>query len=268
MLKGAVRRVGRRGRSAWRRLTGATRRDRRLVAIAEAAASAQEETAAYVGHELRAMRADLDTMARRARAVHTRVEVPFVFGALAGLGVGARVLDVGCAESSVAFSLASLGCVVTALDPRGYPLAHPGVRVVEATLAGWERGAGEALFDAVVFLSSVEHFGLGAYAGSGSAAGADREAVVLARGLVRDGGALVLTVPFGVAAVDGLQRTYGLDELERLVEGWDVREMVFVEQVGLVEWRRLASVPEVVDPGRRYVAMVTATAGTTPPGPR
>ena len=205
----------------------------------------------------------------RLASVNERVvEVPFVFGALAGLGVGARVLDVGCAESSVAFSLASLGCVVTALDPRGYPLAHPGVRVVEATLAGWERGAGEALFDAVVFLSSVEHFGLGAYAGSGSAAGADREAVVLARGLVRDGGALVLTVPFGVAAVDGLQRTYGLDELERLVEGWDVREMVFVEQVGLVEWRRLASVPEVVDPGRRYVAMVTATAGTTPPGPR
>jgi Caenorhabditis protein of unknown function, DUF268 len=267
-LTGSVRGVGRRGRNAWRRLTGATRRDRRLVAIAEAAASAQEESAAYVGHELRAMRADLDAMDRRIRDVHLRVEVPFVFGALAGLGVGARVLDVGCAESSVAFSLASLGCVVTALDPRGYPLAHPGVRVVEATLAGWERGEGEPSFDAVVFLSSVEHFGLGAYAGSGSAAGADREAVVLARGLVREGGLLVLTVPFGVAAVDGLQRTYGLDELQALVEGWDVREMVFVEQVGLVEWRRLASVPEVVDPDRRYVAMVSATAGTTSPEPR
>ena len=49
------------------------------------------------------------------------VEVPFAMRALAPLDPGARVLDFGSAESTVALSLASLGFEVTALDLSQYP---------------------------------------------------------------------------------------------------------------------------------------------------
>ncbi len=86
------------------------------------------------------------------------VEVPYVFRALAGVRPGGRVLDVGSAESFVSLSLASLGYDVTSLDLREYPLQHPGLEVVAAPLEEWD-GPDEP-YDAVVCLSSIEHFGI------------------------------------------------------------------------------------------------------------
>ena len=64
----------------------------------------------------------------------------------------------GGAESTIALSLSSLGYSVTVVDPRGYPVQHPGLRSMAVRLADLD--AEDAGFDAAIAVSAVEHFGL------------------------------------------------------------------------------------------------------------
>jgi len=176
------------------------------------------------------------------------VEQPYV---LSAVPAGASVLDVGGAESTLALALASRGHTVRVVDPRGYPLAHPLVSVSACALSELRL---EEPVDCAVVLSAVEHFGLGHYAGSG--AGDDRDALMALRSLVRPGGTLVLTVPFGgIARVEGFERVYDLSSLEALLAGWSVVDRSAAWRVDRVTW--VAGTPE--EPrGERGVALVTA----------
>jgi hypothetical protein len=190
------------------------------------------------------------------------VEIPYVLRALGGLAAGAKILDVGSSESTLSLSLASLGYSVTALDLRPYPLPHPRLRSVAAPLEQWD-GAGQP-FDAVICLSSIEHFGLGAYGESKVSEGADRAALMKLRQLARPDGLLILTAPFGIAALEESQRVYDREGLMRLVEGWTVTDLSIVAQEGDLTW--IAAAPDVEpQPGRRYTVMLTATAGEGAP---
>lgn len=243
-----------------RRAAGAARRDRRLVALAEAAAASQIEATAHLGQELRSIEAAIVRLeaAGDAWQPHLAPEVPYVFGALGGLAAGARVLDVGCAESTVAFSLASLGLEVTALDPRGYPLSHPRVRAVAAALEEWDSGS--EMFDAVLFISSVEHFGLQGYSEGEVRSDADIRALERARSLLRPDGLLVVTVPFGMASVDGFQRVYDREGLDTLLAGWSVDDLVVIRRGDGAYWERVEE-PLNVDPDRRYAALIRVSRG-------
>jgi hypothetical protein len=180
-------------------------------------------------------------------------EIPYVFRGLAGLGPEARVLDVGAAESTVALSLAFLGYEVTALDPRSYPLSHPRLVSVTATLDEWDH---ESAFDAVVCLSTIEHVGLGAY-GLGAAPGrADLAAMQRLRALTKRGGRLLLTTRFGHAGADSFQRTYDRPGLDELLSGWDVEDETFVRREDDATW--VVAEPDA-DHGAELVVMVTAT---------
>jgi Methyltransferase domain len=158
------------------------------------------------------------------------VEHPFVFRALSGLAAGASVLDVGGAESTLALSLSSIGYLVTVVDPRGYPIEHPGLRSVATRLADLDEGASR--FEAAIAVSAVEHFGLSHY---GAQAGSverqdpkrreDLEALDTLRRVVAPGGLLVLTVPIGTPSVDDFQRVYDARGVHELLEGWTVREL-------------------------------------------
>ncbi|MDQ3850354.1 MAG: DUF268 domain-containing protein, partial [Actinomycetota bacterium] len=163
------------------------------------------------------------------------VEQPFVFAALAALAPGARVLDVGGAESTVGLSLASLGHEVTVVDPRPHPLRHPRLRHAACRLD--ELAAGEP-YDAAVALSAIEHFGLEHYGGGAGAARLDLDAMARLRELVAAGGLLVLTVPFGTASVDGFQRVYNEDGLRELLGGWRVETSVRVGRTDRLTWQR------------------------------
>jgi pyridoxamine 5'-phosphate oxidase len=155
------------------------------------------------------------------RHVNERVvEQPFVYAALADLRPGSRVLDVGGSESTVGLSLASLGHDVWVVDPRGYPLTHPRLRVAACRLDELDPGLAE--FDAAVVLSAVEHFGLGHYAGSGEAERLDIAALAELARRVRPGGVLALTTPFGHPGVDEFERVYDSPGLAELLAGWDV----------------------------------------------
>lgn len=157
------------------------------------------------------------------------VELPFAFGALSRLAPGARVLDVGGAESSFSLSAASLGYEVTVVDPRPLPFEHPALTGVVARLDQWDPP--EEPFDAAFFISTIEHIGLGAYGEGGDGPGsagteerADRQALEKVARLLSPTGLLILTVPYGRARVDELERVYDREELQLLLDGWTVLE--------------------------------------------
>jgi hypothetical protein len=172
----------------------------------------------------------------RLSNVNERIaELPFVVRGLAGLPVGARVLDIGCAESTLSLTLATLGFDVTALDPRGYPFSHPGLTVLRQRIDQL-RPEDHEPFDAVVSLSAVEHFGLAAYEGDVRADDADRLTLDLAAELLVPDGRFVITAPYGRPHVTALERIYGPDEFASLLTGWEVRERLVLHRADDLTW--------------------------------
>jgi hypothetical protein len=181
------------------------------------------------------------------------VEQPYVFGALAGLPTPARILDVGGSESTVALSLASLGHEVHVVDPRGYPITHPGLHVHQARLAELP---GDQQFDAAVALSAIEHFGLGAYGEDGVDGREDREALALIHARLSADALLVMTVPCASrSSADEFQRTYSIAELRETLAAWDVIDLSVAWRGDERTWIR--GDPDRSGPGGG-VALVTA----------
>jgi 2-polyprenyl-3-methyl-5-hydroxy-6-metoxy-1,4-benzoquinol methylase len=148
------------------------------------------------------------------------VEVPFAMGALARLKPPARILDIGSAESTFALSAASLGYHVTAVDLHPLPYVHPNIESIARRFEDWDPGSKR--FGAVFLISTIEHFGLGAYGEPVEDDGADIAALARIRDLLDEKGFLVLTTPYGPARVDALERTYDDDTLNALFKGWIV----------------------------------------------
>lgn len=154
-------------------------------------------------------------------AVNERiVELPFAHGALARLPPPARILDIGSAESTFPLSVASLGYQVTALDLHPLPYSHPNLKSVVGRFEDWDPGSER--FDAAFLISTIEHFGLGAYGEPVGKDNADRAAIERLGGLLSDDGFLVITTPYGPARVDALERTYDEEALAALLKGWTV----------------------------------------------
>jgi hypothetical protein len=180
------------------------------------------------------------------------VEVPYALAAMRSVEPGAAVLDFGAVESTLSLSLASLGYRVTALDLRQYPFAHPLLESVAAPLEEWEPG--RRRYDAVLCVSTVEHVGLGWYGESRGAGDGDRRAMQRLLALTKPGGLLVLTVPYGSAGVDDVQRRYDRAGLDALVEGWEETDRRIVERVDDVTWQ------PVDESDGHAVALLTARA--------
>lgn len=193
---------------------------------------------------------------RPADANERIVELPYVYRALGRGEPGSSVLDVGAAESTLAFSLASLGYNLTAVDLHPYPLSHPQLRSVQADILEWET---TERFDIVLCISTLEHIGLGVYGDepASAVASADRSAVERLRELTTPGGIMVLTVPFGAASADKTQRAYDRAGLERLIEAWTVEDLTIVRREDSLTWR-VADENGSGSDGDRHVALVTA----------
>lgn len=164
------------------------------------------------------------------------VEQPFVFAAISGLQAPARILDVGGSESTVALSLASMGHDVLVVDPRGYPARHPGLRVLPQRLDELDKD--ERDFDAVLALSSVEHFGIGSYGQPSAEERLDLAGVQEMRLRTRPGGLLVLTVPLGEPAVDDFQRVYDVGGVRELLAAWEEIELSAAWRIDRLTWVR------------------------------
>jgi hypothetical protein len=185
------------------------------------------------------------------------VEQPFVFGALASLTEGSRILDVGGSESTVGLSLATLGHRVTVVDPRAYPLRHDNLTHAACRLDALPDP--DARFDAAVVLSAVEHFGLEHYGLDAVDERLDLAALARLRELVVPGGLLVLTVPFAEpATVDSFQRVYDEPGLSELLAGWEVRRSLRVGRIDRLTWQLGAASAE-----RHGVALVVAAPASS-----
>jgi hypothetical protein len=183
------------------------------------------------------------------------VELPFAFGKLAGVEPGARVLDVGGAESTFALSAASLGYRVTVVDPQGLAYEHPNLTTFAGRLEEWEPTKDEQPFAAAFLISAIEHFGLGAYGERAGGEQADRQALERIRDLLGDGGLLVLTTPYGTPSVDALERVYDDAALDELLAGWHVLERAAVARADSRTWL----------PGEGSAGTVLVAATSAPP---
>ena len=194
----------------------------------------------------------------RLASVSERIaEAPYVFRALAGVQPGARVLDVGAAESTVCLSLAALGYAVTALDPRPNPLSHPNLSVVAGTIEELEA---TTPFDAVVCLSTIEHIGVGAYGQEGGNDDADFDAMRHIWGVTRPGGVLVLTIPYGREGTNGFERTYDRSRLNALLDGWTLDDFTLIERADPLTWTPTEN--DEAEEASEQVALVTARRAT------
>jgi hypothetical protein len=176
------------------------------------------------------------------------VEIAYALRAVSQLEAGARIIDVGATENTLALSLASLAFSVTALDPRPYPLEHPNLTVAVGTVESW---SSDEPFDAALCISTLEHIGSGEY-GQAENPDADADALAQLHALVREGGLLVLTTPYGKTAGGQGARVYDRRRLDELLADWNVEDFTVVERRDATTWAPSEK------PRQEAVALVTA----------
>ncbi|MBC5804738.1 MAG: class I SAM-dependent methyltransferase [Candidatus Eremiobacteraeota bacterium] len=167
-----------------------------------------------------------------ARTSERIIEKAWVLRHLSGLKAGCTILDVGCAESLLSLELASNGFLVTGMDVRPYPLRHPNLRFIQGDVmtVPLERES----FDGAILLSTIEHIGLGWY---GDEVG-DHQAAVMTRihHLLKPGGLLLVTVPFGRPAVTPLHRIFDSSTLSRLLSQFRLDNLEYGIKVDEKTW--------------------------------
>ncbi len=172
-------------------------------------------------------------LVEREFTVSERVaEIPFALRALQ-LPSGSRVLDVGSRWSIFPLNLVSLGYRTVATDLARLPYGGAGPDVVRADIrrAPFRPNS----FDAATLISTLEHVGVGAY---DARRGSDDDIALVRElhGIVKPGGILVLTVPYGVGGTGPHHRAYDAVRLARATDGWVRDEEHFYVRDGLV-WR-------------------------------
>lgn len=132
----------------------------------------------------------------------------------------ARLVALGCSNSTQAIEMASLGFQVFGVDARPMLLRHPNFTMIQTQLA--DLPFEDESFDAAVSLSTGELVGLGWY--TPEVGGASEEAVAEVFRVLKRGGRFLLTVPFGRESVPTLPYTYDRGRLDRLLHAFRVVE--------------------------------------------
>ncbi|MDP2653557.1 MAG: class I SAM-dependent methyltransferase [Candidatus Omnitrophota bacterium] len=151
------------------------------------------------------------------------VEIPFAIACLSALPKGSKILDLGCTESTFPLQAACLGYRVTGFDFRPYPYTHPSLEFVQGDIVNLPFPP--ASFDAVFCISTIEHIGIGFYADPLSGVDADHQAAGEAGKVLKTGGILVLTVPYGAGQANKHHRIYDQKTLAALLKDFRVQEL-------------------------------------------
>jgi 2-polyprenyl-3-methyl-5-hydroxy-6-metoxy-1,4-benzoquinol methylase len=157
------------------------------------------------------------------------VEYPVIFSWLPESK--GRILDIGCVSSRLPIQLASLGYEVHALDVRPYRYSHRNLTVHQHDLFSWNPNQ---LFDTVCLISVLEHMGLGAY-GDAKLDNADYQAIQRIIHLIKPGGQLIVSVPFGKRGQTWKYRIYDMAQLAALFKDFVWRRSAYFRQIG-ADW--------------------------------
>ena len=159
------------------------------------------------------------------------IEYSFIIGKLASLAKG-RLLDVGCVArlNPVPATLASIGWEVYGIDLRQFKFRFPNFHFVLGDIT--KTDFPDNFFDAVSVVSTLEHIGLrGRYGISKGDPEGDAQAVREIRRILRGGGRLLVTLPYGKEKRQTtLNRVYNHDSLEELFFNWEIKEKVLYSQ--------------------------------------
>ncbi len=163
------------------------------------------------------------------------VEVPYVLRHLPYPFRG-RLLDVGYLESEIIYQTASLGFDTWGIDIRPTAAEFPGVHYVQGDVIKYPFEASS--FDVVIALSTVEHIGLHAYGNLEADPEGDLHALQAIRRILKPGGRLLLTVPFGRRGSAEWYRVYDHDALQGLLKGAGFRAVAedYWTKQGAVSW--------------------------------
>ena len=160
------------------------------------------------------------------------IEIPFTIDALSKIPKGSKVLDLGCMESLLPLFISGLGYEVTGFDFRKYPYKVPNFKFIQGSIMNlpFEKD----YFDAATCISTIEHIGIGFYNDPKAEASPDIIGMKEIRRVLKPGGLLVLTVPFGKAFVNNQQRIYDKCGLDKLLNGFLIEETKFFKNTPVI----------------------------------
>ena len=142
-----------------------------------------------------------------------------------------KVLDVGFCESPLPFILAGLQCYeVYGIDIRQFPIEYPGLQTSVQDIR--QTTFPDRFFDRIMAVSTIEHLGLAGRYGSYDDINADSKAVSEMTRILKDNGRILITVPFGMASIDHIQRIYDDKSLEDLFSGLRIEKKEYAKQLG------------------------------------
>jgi SAM-dependent methyltransferase len=160
------------------------------------------------------------------------IEIPFAIDALAGIAKTGKVLDLGCMESVLPLFFAGLGFQVTGFDFRQYPYRVPNFNFVQGNIL--ELPFKKGSFDAVTCVSTIEHIGIGFYSDPKDGLSSDIKGMLEIKRVLKPGGLLILTVPFGKSFVNNQQRIYDQGSLDKLIAGFSVNTIKYFKNTQVV----------------------------------
>lgn len=149
-----------------------------------------------------------------------------------------KILDVGCGEGNLAFSLAGEGYQVTALDCRRIKkyrnIENP--KFVLGDILGIKL---DRKFDLITLVSTIEHIGLPGRYSEENLPDGDILAMYRLRRMLKEQGRLVLTLPIGLDTVVGSwHRVYGQERLPKLLKEWEIEQEEYWQKDSQNVWKK------------------------------
>lgn len=138
-----------------------------------------------------------------------------------------KLLDVGSTAASMFRSLVPAGVEVYAVDLNGRFIPKNGVNFSVADIR--KTNFPDDYFDCISCISTLEHIGVSGRYNSDNDPTGDSSAMKEMRRTLKNGGRLLLTVPYGIKDVLPINKLYNSQRLKALLQDFVVIEKVFLK---------------------------------------